>query len=83
MLYVKSASELAKHVPFSTFACRVLAENASDHMNVLLREPAHSLMTRIIVSNNKFLIAICPSEALDVSSMLGRWAEILFTQIGS
>lgn len=69
-------------VPRSTSASRVFAENASDHIKVLFRKSAHSLMTRVQASNNKILSAICTSDALAVSSMLGRWREILYTREG-
>jgi hypothetical protein len=67
-------------VPRSTSASRVFAENESDHIKILFRKAAHSLMTRVMASNNRILIAICTSDALALSSMLGRWREILYVQ---
>ena len=66
-------------VPRSTSASRVFAENQSDHIKVLFRKAAHSLMTRVMSSPNEILVAICSGDALASSSLLRRWRGLLYT----
>ena len=66
-------------VPRSTSASRIFAENQSDHIKVLFRKAALSLMTRVMSSSNEILIAICSGDALASSSLLRRWRELLYT----
>ena len=65
-------------VPRSTTASRVFAENRADHIKVLFRKAAHSLLTRVKSSSNTILSAICTGDALPHSSLADRWNKILY-----
>lgn len=60
---------------------QVFAGNTSNHITVLLREMAHSLITRVMAAKNKILIAIALVIRLLVVNV-GTVHEILYTEGG-
>jgi hypothetical protein len=59
-------------VPRSTTASMVFAQNQCDHIKVLFRKAAYSLLTRVMNSSNVIISAICTGDALIRSSLSRR-----------
>ena len=52
------------------------AMNATDHINVVFRKFAYSLMNRVIASPNTIVTAIVNSDAFFQSPLMDKWESI-------
>ena len=52
--------------------------NATDHINVVFRKFAYSLMSRAIASHNSIVTAIVNSAAYHQSPMMDKWESMLY-----
>ena len=50
--------------------------NATDHVNVLVRKPPYSLMSRVTTSPNSIVTAIVNSDAYQQSTLM--WESMLY-----
>ena len=64
--------------PRWTSSSRVFAENYADHIKVIFRKSAFSLMRRIVTSSNTIIHTICNSDAHLQSGLLRKWEELLY-----
>ena len=64
-----------------TSSSLAFAMNATDHINVVLRKFAYSLMSRVVVSPNSIVTAIVNSDAYHQSPLMDKW-ESMFIRIG-
>ena len=67
-------------VPRYTSLSLAFAKNATDHINVVLRKFAYSLMSRVIASPNSIVTAIVNSDAYHQSPLLDKWESMLYVQ---
>ena len=51
--------------------------NATDHINVVLRKFAYSLMSRVVASHNSIVVAIVNSDAYHQSPLIDKWEIML------
>ena len=51
------------------------AMNATDHINVLFRKFAYSLMSRVAASSNSIVTAIVNSDVYHQSALINKWGE--------
>ena len=61
-----------------TSSSLAFAMNATDHINVVFRKFAHSLMSRVIASPNSIVIAIVNSDAYHQSPLMDKWESMLY-----
>ena len=54
------------------------AMNTTDHINVVFRESAYSLMSRATASPNGFVTAIVNCDAYQQSALMDKWESILY-----
>ena len=66
--------------PRFTSSSAVFAEHQTDHIKVVLRKGANSLMNRVLASSNALISAICNSDAYRRSGLLERWDDMLYTR---
>ena len=52
--------------------------NATDHINVVFRKFAYSLMSRVIASPNSIVTAIVNSDTYHQSPLMDRWESMLY-----
>ena len=52
--------------------------NATDHINVVFRKSAYSLMSRVTASPNSIVAAIVNSYAYQQSALMGKWESMLY-----
>ena len=52
--------------------------NATDHINVVFRKFAYSLMSRVIASPNSIVTAIVNSDAYHQSPLMDKWESMLY-----
>ena len=52
--------------------------NATDHINVVFRKSAYSLMSRVTASPNIIVTAIVNSDACQQSALIDKWESILY-----
>ena len=52
--------------------------NATDHINVVLRKFAYSLMSRVAASPNSIVTAIVNSDAYHQSPLMDKWESMLY-----
>ena len=76
-----SYSDTFKHlinVPRYTSLSLAFATNATDHINVVFRKFAYSLMSRVIASSNSIVAAIVNSDAYHQSPLMDKWESMLY-----
>ena len=61
------------NVPRYTSSSLAFAMNTTDHINVVFRKFAYSLMSRVVASPNSIVIAIVNSEAYRQSPLMDTW----------
>ena len=66
------------NVPRYTSSSMAFATNATDHMNVVLRKFAYSLMSRVTASTNSIVSAIVNSDAYHQSPLIDKWKSMLY-----
>ena len=54
------------------------AMNATDHINVMFRNFAYSLMRRVTASSNSIVTAIVNSDAYHQSPLIDKWESMLY-----
>ena len=52
--------------------------NATDHIHVLFRKFAYSLMSRVIASPNSIVTAIVNNDAYHQSPLMEKWESMLY-----
>ena len=52
--------------------------NATDHINVVLRKFAYSLLSRVVASPNSIVTAIVNSDAYHQSPLMDKWESMLY-----
>ena len=65
------------NVPRYTSSSRSFAMNATDHINVVFRKFAYSLISRVIASSNSIVTAIVNSDAYHQSPLMDKWESML------
>ena len=66
------------NVPIYTSPGRAFAMNSTDHINVVLRKFADSLMSRVVASPNSIGTAIVNSDAYHQSPLMDKWESMLY-----
>ena len=66
------------NVPRYTNSSLPFAMNATDHINVVFRKFAYSLMSRVIASPNSIVTAIVNSDAYHQSPLMDKWKSMLY-----
>ena len=54
------------------------AMNATDHINVVFRKFAYSLMSRVTASPNSIVTAIVNIDAYQKSALMDKWESMLY-----
>ena len=75
---VTHSSVLLINVPRYTSSSLAFATNATDHINVVFRKFAYSLMSRVIASLNSIVTAIINSDAYHQSPLMDKWESMLY-----
>ena len=52
--------------------------NETDHINVVFRKFAYSLMSKVLVSPNSIVTAIVNSDAYHQSPLMDKWESMLY-----
>ena len=65
-------------LPRYTSSSLAFATNSTDHINVLFRKFAYSLMSRVTASPNSIVSAIVNSDAYHQSTLLDKWESMLY-----
>ena len=66
------------NVPRYTSSSLAFATNSTDHINVVFRKFAYSLMCRVTASPNSIVSAIVNSDAYHQSPLLDKWESVLY-----
>ena len=66
------------NVPRYTSSSLVFATNSTDHINVVFRKFAYSLLSRVTASPNSIVSAIVNSDAYHQSPLLDKWESMLY-----
>ena len=66
------------NVPRYTNSSLAFATNSIDHINVVFRKFAFSLMSRVTASPDSIVSAIVNSDAYHQSPLLDKWESILY-----
>ena len=66
------------NVPRYTSSSLAFAMNSTDHINVVFRKFAYSLMIRVTASTNSSVSAIVNSDAYHQSSLIDKWESMLY-----
>ena len=66
------------NVPGYTSLSLAFAKNATDHINVVFRKYAYSLMSRVTACPNSIVTAIVNSEAYQQSALMDKWESMLY-----
>ena len=66
------------NVPRYTSSSLAFAMNATDHINVVFRKFAYSLISRVIASTNTIVTAIVNSDAYHQSPLMDKWESMLY-----
>ena len=81
-LFTVSYSDTFKHlinVPRYTSSSLAYAMNATDHINVVFRKFAYSLMSRVVASPNSIVTDIVNSDAYHQFPLMDKWESMLYT----
>ena len=65
------------NVPRYTSSSLAFATNSTDHINVVFRKFAYSLMSRITASPNSIVSVIVNSDAYYQSPLLDKWKTVI------
>ena len=68
-------------VPWYTSSSLAFATNATDHINVVFRKSACSLMSRITATLNSIVAAIVNSDACQQSALMDKWKSMLYVYV--
>ena len=66
------------NVPRYTSSSLAFATNSTDHINVVFRKFAYSLVSRVTASPNSIVSAIVNSDAYHQSPLLDKWESMLY-----
>ena len=66
------------NVPRHTSSSLAFAMNATDHINVVFRKFAYSLMRRVTASSNTIVTAIVNSDTYHQSPLIDKWESMLY-----
>ena len=66
------------NVPRYTSSSLAFAMNATDHINVLFRKWADSLMSRVIASPNSIVTANVNNDAYHQSPLMDKWESMVY-----
>ena len=66
------------NVPRHTSSGLAFVMNTTDHINVVLRKSAFSLMSRVTTSPNSIVAAIVNSDAYYQSPLMVKWESMLY-----
>ena len=66
------------NVPRYTSSSLAFAMNTTDHINVVHRKSAFSLMSRVTTSPNNIIAAIVNSDAYQQSLLMVKWESMLY-----
>ena len=66
------------NIPRYTSSSLAFAKNATDHINVLFRKFAYSLMSRVTAFHNSIITAIVNSGAYLQSPLMDKWETMLY-----
>ena len=66
------------NVPRYTSSSLAFAMNSTDHINVVFRKFAHSLMSRVSAAPNSLVPATVNSDAYHQSPLLDKWESMLY-----
>ena len=66
------------NVPRYTSSSLAFSMNATDHINVVLRKFAYSLMSRLVASPNSIVTPIVNSDAYHQSPLMDKWESICY-----
>ena len=66
------------NVPRYASSSLAFAMNATDHINVVFRKFAYSLMSRVIASPNSIVTAIVNSDAYHQFPLMDKWESMLY-----
>ena len=69
------------NVPRYTSSSLAFAMNATDHINVVFRTFAYSLVSRVIASSNSIVTAIVSGDAYHQSPPMDRWERMLYVRV--
>ena len=75
---VAHSSVLLINVSRYTSSSLAFAMNATDHINVVFREFAYSLMRRVTASPNSIVTAIVNSDTYHQFSLIDKWETMLY-----
>ena len=65
-------------VPQYTCLSLAFSMNLTDHINVVFRKSAHSLMSRVTTSSNSIVTAIVNSDAYQQSPLMDKWEYYMY-----
>ena len=66
------------NVPRCTSSSLAFGMNATDHINVVFRKFAYSLMSRVIACPNSIVTAIANSDAYHQTPLMDKWESMLY-----
>ena len=66
------------NVPRYASSSLAFAINATDHVNLVFRKFAYSLMSRVIASPNSIVTAIVNSDEYHQSPLMDKWESMLY-----
>ena len=66
------------NVPRYTSSSLAFAMKATDHINMVLRKSAYSLMSRVTASPNSIVTAIVNSDAYHQFPLMDKWESMLY-----
>ena len=75
--YEIEAKIQVQSVPRWTSSSAVFANNYTDHIKVVFRKAAYSLLKRVEISENGIIRDILRSDAFRSSALYARWEELL------
>ena len=75
-------SVIVTHSSFllASFLLASVAMNATDHINVVFRKFAYSLMSRVMASPNSIVTVIVNSDVYHQSPLIDKWESMLHVQ---
>ena len=79
-LIVSYSDTFKRHIDVSRYTSSSLAfaMNATDHINVVFRKFANSLISRVIAPPNSIVTAIVNSDAYHQSPLMDKWESMLY-----
>ena len=79
-LTVSYSDTFKRLISIPRYTCSILAfaMNATDHINVVFRKFAYSLMSRVTASPDSIVTAIVNSDAYHQSPLMDKWESTLY-----